>query len=232
MIAAVRTTLEWNDVRLEPLAPERPAKRRRSALPATLLAVAACAASATYAEIFVCAGDSIRVFADDAGAGSSPIRTIIGPTAGVSECYAIALDNWHNELWVTSGNTVRVFRATDEGDPAPLRTITGFGFAAAVAVDVEADEVYVGTVSGVISVYPRTANGSPPPLRTIQGNLTGLETVVALFVDQVNDELYAQNYGGSVVVFGRLDNGNVAPVRPLATFNQPFGLVVDAHPIN
>ena len=182
------------------------------------------------ADTYVCAGDSIGVFADDAGLGSQPIRTITGPTAGVAECYAIAIDNLHGELWVTTQSTVRVFPARANGDVAPLRTITGPGlFATSIAVDVEADEVYVGTPGGGgIFVFARTGNGSPAPLRAIQGDQTTLGNVVGLFVDRVNNELYAVNYGGSVVVFARTANGNVAPLRPFITSTYPFGLVVDA----
>ena len=182
------------------------------------------------ADTYVCAGDSIRVFADDAGLGSSPIRTITGATAGVAECYAIALDNKHGELWVTTQSTIRAFAARADGDAAPLRTITGPSlFAEGLAVDVEADEVYVGSLGGSIFVYPRTGNGSPAPLRTIQGGQTMLGSVVGLFVDRVNNELYAVNYQGNVVVFSRTADGDVSPLRPFATATQPFGLVVDAH---
>ena len=201
----------------------------RRKLTALLAFFVAFSSATAFGETFVCANDSsIRVFADDAGLGTAPIRTIAGPTSGIVECYGIALDNWHDELWVTTQSTIRVFNARAAGDVAPLRTITGFGFAISVAVDVEADEVFVGTVDGGIFVYPRTGNGSPAPLRIIQGNLTTLGDVAGLFVDRVNDELYAANYGGSVVVFSRLADGNVAPLRPLASFTQPFGLVVDA----
>ena len=187
--------------------------------------------SATHAlaDTYVCAGDSIGVFADDAGLGSQPIRTITGPTAGVAECYAIALDNLHGELWVTTQSTVRVFPARANGDVAPLRTITGPTlFATGIAVDVEADEVYVGTPGGSIFVFARTGNGSPAPLRTIQGSQTTLGTVVGIFIDRVYNELYAVNYGGSVVVFDRTANGDVAPSRPFTNSTNPFGLVVDA----
>jgi hypothetical protein len=183
----------------------------------------------TLADTYVCAGDSIGVFADDAGLGSQPIRTIAGPTAGVAECYAIALDNLHGELWVTTQSTIRVFPARATGDVAPLRTITGPGlFATGIAVDVEADEVYVGTPGGGIFVFARAGSGSPAPLRVIQGDQTTLGTVVGLFIDRVNDELYAVNYGGSVVAFGRTANGNVAPSRLFTNSTNPFGLVVDA----
>lgn len=194
---------------------------------ATLLALTT---APTFADTYACAGDSIRVFADDAGLGSPPIRTITGPNSGVAECYAIALDTWHNELWVTTQSTIRVFSARATGDVAPLRTMTGPElFALGIALDIEADEVYVGTPGGKIFVYPRTGNGSPAPLRTIQGNQTTLGTVVGLFVDRVNDELYAVDYAGPIAVFDRLANGNVAPLRPFSTFTHPFGIVVDAH---
>lgn len=181
------------------------------------------------ADTYVCAGDSIRVFADDAGLGSSPIRTITGATAGIAECYAVALDNLHGELWVTTQSTIRAFPMRAEGDAAPLRTITGPTlFALGLAVDVEADEIYVGTPGGNIFVYPRTGNGSPAPLRSIQGN-PSLGNVVGLFVDRINDELYAVSYQGAIVVFSRTANGNASPLRPFTTATQPFGLVVDAH---
>ena len=63
-----------------------------------LALVLAATATPAVADTYACAGDSIRVFAEDAGLESQPIRTITGPTAGVAECYAIALDTWHNEL--------------------------------------------------------------------------------------------------------------------------------------
>jgi len=198
-----------------------------SGLSAILLALAARPA---VADTYVCAGDSIRVFAEDAGLGSAPIRTITGPTAGVAECYAIALDTWHNELWVSTQSTIRAFAARATGDVAPLRTIGGSGlFAVGLAVDVEADEVYVGSPGGAIFVFARTASGTPTPLRTIQGDKTTLNTVIGLFVDRVNDELYAVNYLGNVVVFDRLADGNVAPLRPIANVTNPVGIVVDAH---
>lgn len=187
--------------------------------------------AAAIADTYVCtSSNSIRVFADDAGFGSTPIRTIAGPTSGIAECYGVALDNLHGELWVTTQSTVRAFPARADGDAAPLRTISGFGFATAIAVDVEADEIYVGAVGGDgVSVYPRTSNGSPTPLRSIRGDKTMLGTVVGVFVDRVNDELYAQNYEGSIVVFSRLADGNVDPLRTLvSSLPHPFGLVVDA----
>jgi len=203
--------------------------RLLSALGAILLVFPAASA---FGEIFACTGDSIRVFADDAGLGSTPTRTITGPTSGIAGCYAIALDNLHSELWVTTQTTVRVFAARGTGDVAPLRTITGFGIATGIAVDVEADEVYVGTGSALIAVYPRTASGSPAPLRTLHGSGGG--AVVGLFVDRVKDRLYVEGYRGddsigSVVVFNRLADGDEGFLGLFGNFPAPFGLVVDAY---
>jgi hypothetical protein len=199
-------------------------------LPGVCAILLTLAAAPAFADTFACAGDSIRVFADDAGLGSQPIRTITGPTAGVAECYAIALDNLHNELWVTTQATIRAFPARATGDVAPLRTIGGSGlFAVGIALDVEAGEVYVGTPGGGILVFARTGDGTPAPLRAIQGDKTTLSTVIGLFVDRVNNELYAVNYQGSIAVFDRLADGNAAPLRPLANATNPVGIVVDAH---
>ncbi len=204
----------------------RSLKARTFAASLTVAALVPLSTASAFAEIFACTSNSeVRVFADDAGVTALPIRTIAGPSTGIAECYGLALDNWHNELWVTTQSTIRVFHATDNGDVAPLRTIAGFSFAVALALDVEADEIYVGTADGVVSVYSRTATGTPTPLRSFP---TGLgATVAGLFVDRVNDELYVENFSGSVAVFARLADGNPAPIRPFASFTRPFGLVVD-----
>jgi hypothetical protein len=193
--------------------------------------------AAAFAEIYACAGSSVRVFADDALSGDPPVREIQGVATGITECYGIALDNWHNELWVSTQDSVSVFRATDSGNLAPLRAIrgnlTGIGFAVSVAVDLEADEVLVGSAFGGIFAFPRSGNGNIAPLRTIQGPSTDLTNVGGLFVDQVNDELYAADFFSStpeVVVFARQAAGDVPPLRQIAGFpgQNPVGLFVDS----
>jgi len=61
------------------------------------------------AELFVCAGDSVRVFADAVSGPFAPLRTISGPATGLTECYSVGVDVLHGELWVPTGPFVRVF---------------------------------------------------------------------------------------------------------------------------
>jgi hypothetical protein len=185
------------------------------------------------AEIFACAGDSVRVFADDAVDGAAPLRTITGPQTGITECYGVALDTVHGELWVTTQLSVSAFRATASGDVPPLRRIggmaTGIGFAVSVAVDVEAGEVIVGATSpGLLAAFPRTGSGNIAPTRAIQSAMVGTPT--AVFVDRVHGELVVSSIAPApgVYAFDRLASGDAPPLRPPITLPYPAGLFVDA----
>lgn len=189
------------------------------------------------ADIYACAGDSIRVFAQTATPDSPPIRVIAGAASGVSECYGIALDTLHGELWVAHG-VVSVFRADASGNVAPLRRIGtvsgGVGsanaFASSVAVDVAGDEVVVGTVGGMIMTFPRTGQGNIAATRTMQVG-SYIDVPVAMVVDRIHDEILAIGYQGSssIYAFPRLQDGPAAPLRtPLATgLVNLRGLVLD-----
>jgi len=184
------------------------------------------------AELFVCAGDSVRVFADDVSGPFAPLRTISGPATGLTECYAIAVDVLHGEIFVPTGAFVRVYGWRDDGDVAPLRSLGGPAtqiiFAASVAVDVENDEVLVGSTSGKILTFPRTASGDVAPLRVIQGAATTLNTPASLFVDLVHDEVFAaESSTTGVLAFARTATGDVPPLRPWPLNPSPRGLFVD-----
>jgi hypothetical protein len=204
----------------------------RALRPAALVALLLAAPAAGRAEIYACVGDAIRVFDDAATSNDAPVRVI--QSALLAECYGIALDNLHDEIWAGTGTTVSVFRASADGTVAPLRTIggdaSGLVFVVSVAVDVEADEVYVGNSAGQVFVFPRGADGNVAPLRKLSGPLTELVGVLTVFVDRVHDELYVADFNESqVVVFDRTATGNVEPTRaPLtAVGTTPFGLFVD-----
>jgi hypothetical protein len=187
------------------------------------------------AEIFACAGDAVRVFADDAVDDAAPLRIITGPMTGINECYGVALDTVHGELWVTTQISVSAFRATDSGNVPPLRSIggnaTGIGFAVAVAVDVEAEEVIVGGTSpGLLATFPRTGSGNIAPTRAIQGGSMMVGTPTAVFIDRVRGELVVSSISPTpgVYSFDRLGSGDVPPLRPPIALTYPAGLFVDA----
>ena len=184
------------------------------------------------AEVYACAGNAVRVFADDAATTDQPVR-IIQSSGLLSECYGIALDNLHHEIWVSTGTSASAFRAGANGDVPPLRSISGtgggLGFVVSLAVDVEADELFVGSADGRVSVFPRTADGPTATLRTIDGDNTGLNNSGALFVDRLHDELYVANFNAapSVSVFSRTANGDVPSSRSFGAFASIIGMVVD-----
>jgi hypothetical protein len=185
------------------------------------------------ADIFACAGDAVRVFADDAAGDAAPVRIITGALTGISECYGVALDTVHGELWVTTQLSVSAFRANDTGNVAPVRSIggiaTGIGFAVSVAVDVEADEVIVGATSpGLIATFPRTGSGNIAPTRVIQASMVGVPT--AIFIDRVHGELIVSSVAPTpgVYSFDRLASGDAPPLRPPIALPYPAGLFVDA----
>lgn len=184
------------------------------------------------AELFVCATDSVRVFADDSSGPDAPLRTISGPATGLSECYDIAVDVLHAEIWVPNGPQVLVFEWGADGNQPPVRSIGGpatqIVFAASVAVDVENDEVLVGSTSGKILTFPRTADGDVAPLRAIQGASTTLQNPASLFVDLVHDEIFVSEFSPTgVVVFERLSDGDVPPIRAWPSSPATRGIFVD-----
>ena len=196
------------------------------------LLILAVAARPAVAEIYTCDNGSIRVFADDAVLNDPPVRIL--QSAALTACYGIALDSLHDEVWAGTLDSVSAFRASANGTVSPLRSIGGsasaMGFVASVAVDVEANELFVGTAGGELFVFPRDATGNAAPLRKISGPLTELADVLYVFVDRVHDELFLANYNGAkVVVFDRTDTGNVAPSRSFPVGPNPFGIFVDPY---
>lgn len=167
------------------------------------------------ADIYACAGDSIRIFASSALGDDPPLRVISGSATGLSECYGVALDVLHGEIWVAHG-AVSVFRSTANGNVAPLRRIdTTAGFAGSVAVDVAAGEVIVSTTGGLLLTFPRTASGNATPSRTLQIGQS-VAVASAIFVDRIHEEILVTPYpaGNEFFAFARLQTGPAAPLRP------------------
>lgn len=178
------------------------------------------------AEIFACASNSIRVFADNATGSDPPVRTISGATTGVNECYDVAYDSVHDEIVVAHG-AVSTFAGGASGNIAPLRSIPASCFAASIAVDTQADELIVGCTGPSILAYARTANGDVAPLRSFTPAF--IDTPVALYVDRIRDEIVVSKFGapGLVAYFDRTSGSPIADRNPVPV-DTPRGLYVDA----
>jgi DNA-binding beta-propeller fold protein YncE len=176
--------------------------------------------SPAFAELFVCASDSVRVFADDAGPNDPPIRIIAGTSTGITECYDVALDIKNDELYVATGS-VNVFPAGASGNVTPTRQINASTFACSVAVDFQTNELFVGSTGPVLSTYSRTASGMATPLVT--KNLIGADTPIALFVNRFRSEMAASGFGSNTVYF--FDPATLNPsARPTLGLTAPRGL--------
>lgn len=180
------------------------------------------------AEVFVCAVDSVQVFADNAVATDPPIRTIAGSNAGIGGCYDLALDLRHDELYVADGPEIKIFQAGASGNVAPVRRIGDSAlFMCSVAVDFQTDEVFAGSVGPTLAKFARTASGETTPL--LSKTLTGADTPISLFVNRFHNEIAASGYNGGNVYFfdPSTFNATAHPVLNVAMAKGLFGSVDD-----
>jgi 6-phosphogluconolactonase (cycloisomerase 2 family) len=168
---------------------------------------------------------SITVFARTASGNAAPLRTIQGPSTGLSLPRPISVDTVNNELAVANGdaNSITVYSRTASGNVAPLRTIsgptTGLSNPTGVFIDAVNNEIVVANwANHSITVYPRTQNGDGAPLRTITagaGAATGLGNPGAVSLDLTDGEFGVTNCVSHprIAFFPRLANGQAGPVR-------------------
>ena len=69
----------------------------------------------------------VTVYSRTASGNTPPLRTLSGPTSGLTFVFGIAVDAKNNELFAASiaGDSVPVHSRTASGDTAPLRTLQG-----------------------------------------------------------------------------------------------------------
>jgi DNA-binding beta-propeller fold protein YncE len=190
---------------------------------------------------------SITVFARTASGNVAPVRTIQGPSTGLSLPRPIHVDTLNNELAVANGdaNSVTVYSRTASGNLAPLRTIsgptTGLSNPTGVFIDSVNNEIVVANWGNhSITVYPRTQTGDGAPLRNITagtGAATGLGNPGALSLDLVNGEFAVTNCVSHprIAFFSRLSNGQTGPLRVIEGQNTRIsrslhGIAID--PVN
>ena len=103
----------------------------------------------------------------------------------------------HDEIVVTHGS-VSTFAGGADGDVAPIRDISGsntsIGFATAVAIDVQSDELIVGSSSpNAILRFTRTANGNVFP---IYGFVPADDAPpIPIYVDRIRDLILVSKCG-------------------------------------
>ena len=200
-------------------------------------------------------GDSVAVFAADAGGDARPLRTLDVGHRG----YALAVDEEKQDIYVSvqSPAKIEVYRKTASGDEKPIRVIQGestrLSDTHGIAIDPKNRLLFAanwGSVSRVsgpdspdstsggrfepssITIYPLDANGDTAPLRIIRGTRTQLDWPATMSVDPETGELYVANsVGQSVLVYRGNASGDAAPVRilkgPKTGISYPLGITID-----
>lgn len=182
------------------------------------------------------AGGAVLIFEAGATGNVSPIRTISGPSTGLSRAFAITRDA-AGQIYVFDydSQAIRVFASDANGNAFPVRSIVGAntGLIGVPALSVSATgELFAADQdAGNIKVFAPGASGDVAPIRVISGPSTGLASPGALVLTGTG-QLYIANFrGASVTVYDAGATGDVAPIRTIAGSNTgldfPTGLGLD-----
>lgn len=167
------------------------------------------------------AGGAVLVFEAGASGNASPIRSISGPSTGLSRAFAITRDA-AGQIYIFDydSQAIRVFAADANGNAVPLRSIiganTGLIGVPALSVSATGELFAADQDAGNIKVFAAGASGNVAPIRVISGPSTGLAAPGALLLNGTG-QLYVANFrGASVTVYDAGATGDTAPIRSIA----------------
>jgi DNA-binding beta-propeller fold protein YncE len=178
----------------------------------------------------------VSVYRREAEGDEKPLRTIQGPSTGLTDPHGVFLDGINNEIIVANHDSwgggagddtgsgkfvpfsITVYRREENGDVKPLRTIQGpatqLVLPMKLHVDTVNNEIAVANGDDSVLMFSRTANGNAAPLRRIHGPSTGLANPTGVYIDVKNNEVWVANPGDhSLKVFPRTADGDVKPKR-------------------
>ncbi|MBI2818512.1 MAG: hypothetical protein HYX73_00905 [Acidobacteria bacterium] len=144
-------------------------------------------------------------------------------------------------------DTLVVFPRSAEGNVPPMRELTTPHRTWGIAVDEEANEMFLTTQHPArVVVYRKDAQGQEKPLRIIEGTRTGLEDAHGISLDTKNGWIFVSNQGHfgnpkvagsgrndppSITVYPLKGSGDIPPIRtiegPKTQLNWPGHLFVD-----
>jgi hypothetical protein len=180
---------------------------------------------------------SIRVFGrlDNAKPGTPPTeprRVIAGPKSDVQFNSCVYIDPASGDVYSVEndiGDTIVVFNHDDTGDPEPKTKLRVTHRAFAMALDNEAQELFLSVqYPPQVAVYRKGASGDEKPKRLLIGDKTRLSDSHGLAIDTKNKLLYVNNWGNisdyrvpgsgrfeapSITVFPLTADGDAPPLR-------------------
>jgi sugar lactone lactonase YvrE len=172
-------------------------------------------------------GDTIKVFAANASANTTPLYTIGGSNTGLNVPEGIALDP-AGQLYVANyrSSTVTIYAPGASGNIAPIATIagssTGLNSPAFIALD-RFGQLYVLNIVIMsnhayyrITVYSANATGDATPIATLAGGDLDIGVPSGMAVDGAG-RLYVAKYGTSTIaIYAPGASGSVAPIDSIA----------------
>ena len=180
---------------------------------------------------------------------TEPKRVLGGLLTKLEFNCALYIDPKSGDIYSVNNDTVdtmTVFPRDAKGNVKPMRALHTPHRAYGVAVDEEAQELYL-TVEHPpeIDVYRKTANGEDKPIRTLKGENTHLADAHGIAIDTKNGWMFVSNHGSastsgtkggwfdppSITVYPLKAAGDTAPIRtisgPKTQLNWPAHVYVD-----
>jgi 6-phosphogluconolactonase (cycloisomerase 2 family) len=180
---------------------------------------------------------------------TEPKRILGGLQTKLEFNCALYIDPKSGDIYSVNNDTVdtmTVFPREAKGNVKPMRALHTPHRAYGVAVDEEAQELYL-TVEHPpeIDVYRKTANGEDKPIRTLKGDNTHLEDAHGIAIDPKNGWMFVSNHGSSsvsgkkggwfdppsITVYPLKATGDTAPIRTIAgpktQLNWPAHVYID-----
>jgi DNA-binding beta-propeller fold protein YncE len=180
---------------------------------------------------------------------TEPKRILGGLLTKLEFNCALYIDPRSGDIYSVNNDTVdtmTVFPRDAKGNVKPARALHTPHRAYGVAVDEEAQELYL-TIEHPpeIDVYRKMANGEDKPIRTLKGDNTHLADAHGIAIDPKNGWMFVSNHGSastprkkggwfdppSITVYPLKASGDTAPIRTIAgpktQLNWPAHIYVD-----
>jgi DNA-binding beta-propeller fold protein YncE len=135
--------------------------------------------------------------------------------------------------------SITVYSKDASGNAAPLRVIQGpktqMNWPTGIAVDPEADEIFVANDGGnSILVFKASVGGDVAPVRVLKGPKSLVSNPTGVYLDKKNNELWVANFGNhTATVYKPKAEGDTAPIRVIRSAPPDRGVpgMGNPHPI-
>ncbi len=179
---------------------------------------------------------------------TEPKRVVAGLKTKMEFNCALYVDPGNGDVYSVNNDTMDtmvVFPRQAQGDVAPMRELHTPHGTFGIAVDEEAQELFLTAEhSNAVLVYSKAAKGDDKPIRTIAGDHTGLADPHGIALDTNNGWVFVSNHGNvknsagvgrfeppSITVYPLKAGGDAAPLRtisgPNAQLNWPAHIYSD-----